>query len=223
MIPNNWVFYPKLQTNGVTTFDNQTIIGSTEVVYKFLTMTRMFTNLPKHTSVGLRFNFFQIDNYENCKVNFFVNENVYPYKSTLNWRNMGTNSTPDAIVPQDIELPSDISDTVNFTVQMSGECKMGVNSLQLYLYGCPDCNPYLKYRIENMPYYDVSSPPKKGIKVKYIFDTKFNNSGNLLKTFALGIVETGETPLKNYIPVQANSASVTGNKSILLTIDPHSS
>jgi hypothetical protein len=80
---NRWVLYPKLPQKGITTCGGETILGSEEIKYKFLTMKREFTNLPAHRGIKLYFHMYQIDAYTNESVYFMLNGKKHPYIPTV--------------------------------------------------------------------------------------------------------------------------------------------
>lgn len=87
IINNQWTFYPKLQTKGKATCGHDTILGSTEIKYRSLTMSRKFTNLPTHRGVSLHFYFYQIDDFDEGlegennfhRVYFKIGGKIIPY------------------------------------------------------------------------------------------------------------------------------------------------
>lgn len=58
-----WKIYPRLQNNGIDSCNGKTILGSSSIKFKFLSMSRSFKNLPAHTGIIIFMHFYQIDDY----------------------------------------------------------------------------------------------------------------------------------------------------------------
>lgn len=64
-LEGSWNIYPNLQQFGIDSCANRTILGSSTIKFKFLTMSRNYTNLPTHSGVVILMHFYQIDDYAN--------------------------------------------------------------------------------------------------------------------------------------------------------------
>jgi hypothetical protein len=170
IVNNQWKFYPKLQDDGETTCGNDTILGSTEIVYRSLWMKRTFTSLPKHRGAKVHFHFYQIDDYDDPfnTVYFLINGKKQEYEIASNKRQICGNSSLDAIQKVILEDPTHQSDTL--TIEVHGNrTKFGINNVLLFLKSCTDCSNSVTYSVEAMPIYSIDSPPIKGYQSKIIF------------------------------------------------------
>jgi hypothetical protein len=174
---NRWMLYPKLPQKGITTCGGETILGSEEIKYKFLTMKREFTNLPAHRGIKLYFHMYQIDAYTNESVYFMLNGKKYPYTPTVERKEIcGDPLILDSIVKIDLPDDSHIENSLAFEVVVNGKVKVGINNVILFLLNCDGCNNQVAFKLESIPVYSLSTPPVKGLEVKVIFDEPIYNS-----------------------------------------------
>ena len=74
---DNYTFYPKIQTKGVDSCNGENIMGSSEIKYRNLVMTKSFSNIPQHQGVIIHFRFYQIDDYAGVRGNDNSTATVY--------------------------------------------------------------------------------------------------------------------------------------------------
>lgn len=145
---NNWILYPKLPQKGITTCGGETILGSEEIKYKFLTMKREFTNLPPHRGIKLYFHFYQIDTYTNESVYFMLNGNKYPFVPSVERKEIcGDPLVLDSIVKIDLLEGSHVDSTLAFELIVNGKVKVGVNNVILFLMNCDGCNNQVGFKL----------------------------------------------------------------------------
>jgi hypothetical protein len=113
---STWDLYPELINSGLDTCNKATILGSSQLKFKFLTMKRTYTGLPSHQGIALFFNFYQIDDYvqDNTTVYFILNSQRIPYKPSNLKTNLCGNSSADAVVPMYLQDSSHTGSSLTF-------------------------------------------------------------------------------------------------------------
>ena len=110
-----WTIYPRLQNNGIDSCANRIILGSSTIKFKFLSMSRNFSNLPGHTGVVILMHFYQIDDYANDEsVYFMVDSQRIVYNVSNIKMELCGNQSADAIVPLRLDVPDHSASTLNF-------------------------------------------------------------------------------------------------------------
>jgi len=154
----SWVNYPNLQNRGIDSCGSSEIIGSSTIQYKFLTMSRSFTNLPKHTGVAVYFTFWQIDD------NYFPGDNLafvlsgvrYTVNNITNISALSNlkmdlcgNSSLDSRFVVQLNDNAHTASDLNFSVHLSSMGKIGISNFQLYLLS--SSSPAPTFSLEIMP------------------------------------------------------------------------
>lgn len=178
----SWSLYPNLQNGGFTTCKGTSIIGSSEIKFKFLRMKRTFKNLPAHTGVAVAFQFYQIDDYaEDESVKFILNNSTTTYKPSNLKMDLCGNSSPDAIVPIYLTDTSHAASTLDFQVSIDRMGKLGIRNLMVFLLNTAGGAP--PYSVDLVPTYSVNTPPVKGLTARVLFTQPFtlakNNTDNI--------------------------------------------
>ena len=74
---DKWTFYPKIQNPTKEKCGEQFILGSSKLVYRTLSASRTFKDLPAHRGAIIHFFFYQIDDYDG------VHDNLSDYTVTF--------------------------------------------------------------------------------------------------------------------------------------------
>jgi hypothetical protein len=132
---NTWTLYPNLPNFGIDSCNNATILGTSSLKFKFLSMNRTYTNLPAHNGIALFFNFYQIDDYapNNSSVYFILNSKYIPYNSSNLKMNICGNSSADVIVPTYLQDLTHTDSILKFEIHFNSMGKIGINNVILFL------------------------------------------------------------------------------------------
>jgi hypothetical protein len=152
-IDTSWSFYPKLQDKGLDTCGSYSILGSTTIQYRTLTITKNFDNLPSHTGVILHLFFYQIDDFNPATANnsydtayFKLNNLEIPYNTSNIGYNICGNDTYDSITK--IILTDDFHTSSTLTFQIDGNgIKFGISNILLFLQNCLTCQGGISYQL----------------------------------------------------------------------------
>jgi hypothetical protein len=185
-----------LQNSGIDTCGNTQIIGSSQIRFKFLTMSRLFTNLPSHTGAILYFTFYQIDDnyFPNNSLSFVFNGNTYtqdnltgvPQLSTLKMQLCG-NASADSMFTMQLKDNMHTAPTLDFALKLNRMGKIGITNLQLYLLNTAS-NNITSYSLDIAPAYSIDTPPNKGLEVKLKFNNPFINTSDINSAFLFNIL-----------------------------------
>jgi hypothetical protein len=213
----SWSLYPNLQNGGFTKCKGTSIIGSSDIKFKFLKMKRTFKNLPSHTGVAVAFQFYQIDDYaEDESVKFILNNSTTIYKPSNLKMDLCGNSSPDAIVPIYLTDPFHTASTLDFQVAIDRMGKLGIRNLMVFLLNTAGGAP--SYSVDLVPTYSVNTPPVKGLTARLLFTQPFtlsNNQTDYIFSFAI------QSPSGRLLQAQAGAvlldqnSSNNGNKELL--------
>jgi hypothetical protein len=170
----------------MTSCNGTTILGSSDIKFKFLKMKRTFTGLPSHSGVAVAFQFYQIDDYANDEsVKFILNNVTTVYKPSNLKMDLCGNSSSDAVVPVYLTDTTHSASTLDFQISIDRMGKLGIRNLMVYLLnGGSGSAPFI---IDAVPTYSVNTPPTKGITVRLLFPQSFKLKNNTDSAFSFFI------------------------------------
>lgn len=139
-----WQLYPRLQSRGIDFCGQYSILGSTQLLYRSLSIKRIFSKLPPHQGITIHIFFYQIDDYDGIfnnkspySVSFLLDELVILYTPSSSGYDICGNSTYDSIQKLVLTHPTHQGDSLMFEIRGNNN-KFGISNLLLFLQNC-DC------------------------------------------------------------------------------------
>jgi hypothetical protein len=213
----SWSLYPNLQNGGLTTCNRVSILGSSDIKFKFLRMKRTYRNLPTHSGVAVAFQFYQIDDYaDDDSVKFTLNNITTVYRPSNLKMDLCGNSSPDAIVPVYLTDPSHSAPTLDFQVSIDRMGKLGIRNLMVFLLNGEGGAP--AYSVDVVPAYSVNTPPVKGLTARLLFTQPFTlpkNEKDSIFNFAVKTSSGRLLQLGSGGVLLDQNSSANGNRELL--------